>query len=132
MSPRLSKIVPLALAAALVGGVTIPVFASTRGTQADTTVTIRTENGDFWGQVKSNRPMKCAEGRKVVVFKQVGSSPNPSADTRIASDTASQSGDRYEWSTGNTGRTSGRYYARVGHTDDCKADNSETVRVVRD
>lgn len=132
MSRKLSQILPLALAAALVGSVAVPVLASTRGTQADTTVTIRTQNGDFWGQVKSNRPMKCAEGRKVVVFKQVGSSPNPSADKRIASDTAGQSGDRFEWSTGNTGRSSGKYYARVGHTDDCKADNSETVRVVRD
>ncbi|MEX1262777.1 MAG: hypothetical protein WEE66_02385 [Actinomycetota bacterium] len=100
------------------------------GTRADTTVTIRTENGDFWGFVNSPRPLRCAEGRKVVLFKQTGPEQDPRVDERIASDTASLNGDRYQWNTGNTGMF-GRFYARVGKTEFCKGDTSKTVRSVR-
>lgn len=124
----------IATAAALVlaGGLGAPGFAneaaSTRGgSLIDTTVTLRIENGDFSGQVKSPRPRVCAAGRKVVVFKQVGRNQNPSNDRRVASDTASRNGDRYEWNTGNTG-LSGKFYARVARTDECKGDTSETKR----
>jgi hypothetical protein len=101
------------------------------GTRADTTVTIRTDNGDFWGFVSSPRPLRCADGRKVVLFKQTGPEQDPSTDDRIASDTASLNGDRYEWNTGNTGMF-GRFYARVGRTEECKGDTSQTIRSRRD
>jgi hypothetical protein len=115
----------LALTSALfVGGV------ATAGTLADSTVTIKAQNGDFSGTVSSPRPNRCAQDRKVVVFKQVGANQNPSQDDRVASDTASLQGDRYEWSTGNTG-VFGKVYARVARTEFCKADTSRTVRSVR-
>lgn len=100
------------------------------GTRAATTVTIKTQNGDFWGYVDSPRPLKCAEERKIVLFKQVGAEQDPSVDQKVASDTASLNGDRYMWSTGNTG-LSGKFYARAGRTLNCKADNSPTVRSVK-
>jgi len=54
----------------------------------------------------------------------------PRVDERIADDTASLNGDRYEWNTGNTGEF-GKFYARAGKTDDCKGDTSKTIRSVR-
>ncbi len=93
---------------------------------AETKVTIKAISGDFSGFVSSPRPLKCAEGRKVVVYKQMGAEQDPKVDDKIASDTASLSGDRAEWNTGNTG-VSGKFYARVGKTPDCKADTSKTV-----
>ncbi len=101
------------------------------GTAIETTVTIKTQNGDFWGKVISPRPKLCARERKVVVFKQLGAEQNPATDDKIANDMASLNGDVYEWNTGNTGAMNGRYYARVGRTTDCRADTSETVKVRR-
>jgi hypothetical protein len=100
------------------------------GQRAETKVTIRTENGDFWGFVSSPKPKLCAKDRKVVVFRQKGTEQNPRVDEKIASDTASLVGDRAEWNTGNTG-VFGRFYARVGKTEGCKGDTSKTIRSVR-
>ncbi len=128
MTPRLmATITAVALTASLAAAGT----ASAGATRADSTVTIRTQNGEFWGQVKSDRPAKCAAERKVVVFKQAGNRQNPKRDERVASDTASLNGDRYEWNTGNTGLRRGKFYARIGRTADCQPDTSETVRASR-
>ena len=124
-----AKLFPTAVVIAALGVGFVAATASA-GTRAETKVTIRTENGDFWGFVSSPRPLKCAEERKVVVFKQTGPEQNPSVDERIASDTASLIGDRAEWNTGNTG-VFGRFYARVGKTVECKGDTSKTIRSVR-
>ena len=96
---------------------------------ADTTVTIRAEGTDLSGVVRSPAPDRCADERNVVVWKQVGTRGGGD-DIRFASDTASLSGTRYEWSTGNTG-TPGRFYAHVRHIDGCKADTSPTIRARR-
>ena len=128
MKPKLaSAVVAVVFGAVSVAG-TVSAGAGTE--RAETTVTIRTENGDFWGYVTSPRPRRCAEGRKIVLFKQVGAEQDPRVDERIASDTASLNGDRYEWNTGNTGRF-GKFYARAGKTEDCKGDTSKTIRSVR-
>jgi hypothetical protein len=99
-------------------------------TRAETTVTIETQNGDFWGTVDSPRPRRCANDRKIILFKQVGAEQDPSVDTKVGSDNASLNGDAYEWSTGNTGMF-GKFYARAPRTLYCKADSSPTVRSVR-
>ena len=124
-----TKLVSIAVVLAAFGSTLVAGVASA-GTPADTRVTIKTQNGDFWGAVFTSRPLRCARERKIVVFHQLGAEQNPATDDRIASDLASLSGDRYEWSTGNTGRF-GKYYARAGKTTDCQADSSETVRSVR-
>jgi hypothetical protein len=90
-------------------------------------VTIKVEGRDFSGTVKSPRQARCAEGRKIRLHRQVSSEQRPGTDPVIASDTASLNGDRYEWSTGNTG-VNGRFYARAKKTDQCKAGSSRTLR----
>ncbi|HEX6844121.1 MAG TPA: hypothetical protein VF235_03295 [Actinomycetota bacterium] len=122
------KLVLALTAIALCGALAVPGVAA--GTRAPTTVTIETENGDFWGTVSSPRPKRCAKDRKIVLYKQVGSEQDPSIDEKVASDTASWSGGAYEWATGNTGM-SGKFYARAKRTEFCKADSSPTVRSVK-
>lgn len=111
----------------LLGGLAAPGIADAGDTLVSTTVTIRTANGDFWGYVESPQTRNCAKGRKVMLFKQTGRNQNPQNDNRVASDTASKNGDRFMWSTGNTG-LSGKFYAKVARTDQCKPDTSKTVR----
>ncbi|MGD9962215.1 hypothetical protein [Nocardioides sp.] len=96
---------------------------------AKTTVTIRAEGTDLSGTVRSPKPKKCAEGRTVVVRKQIGTRGGGD-DLRFASDTASLNGTTYQWSTGNTG-TPGRFYAVVRAIPGCKGDLSPTIRAVR-
>ena len=93
-----------------------------------TNVTIHAESGgDFFGQVKSSNP-SCANGRKVILYKLKGDSPDPRNDQKIGSDTAEANGDGYMWSTGNTGQRHGKFYARVKKTDFCGADLSKVVK----
>ena len=103
--------------------------SSAGGTGAETTVTIKAEGLDLSGVVRSPRPLRCADDRNVVVFKQRGTRGGGD-DERFASDTASLNGDRYEWSTGNTG-TPGRFYARVRQIEGCQGDTSRTIRAQR-
>lgn len=124
-----AKMLPVVFVLAVCGSVWVAGIASA-GTAAETTVTIQTANGDFWGTVDSPRPRVCARDRNIVVFKQSGTEQDPRVDQKVASDTASLNGDRYEWNTGNTGLF-GKFYARARRTTDCKADTSRTVRSVR-
>jgi hypothetical protein len=124
-----TKVLSVAVVLAVAGSMWFAGVASGRAL-IDTTVTIKTQNGDFWGTVKSPRPKLCARNRKVVLFKQLGAEQAPATDKKIASDIASLNGSRYEWNTGNT-HIYGRYYARVGRSGSCKADTSETVRSKR-
>ncbi len=121
------KLMSLMLALAVCGAVAAAGIASAGTTRAKTTVTIQVQNGDFSGTVDSPKPRLCADGRKIVLFKQVGTTQDPSMDQKVGMDTASLNGNVYEWSTGNTGLF-GKFYARAGKTTDCKADNSDTVR----
>jgi hypothetical protein len=122
----------------LLSVVALAVFASafvvgsaTAVTRAPTVVTIKAQNGDFSGTISSTRPKRCANNRKVIVFKQLGSVQNPAHDTKMGSDISSLNGTRYEWSTGNSGAPNGKYYARAPQTPNCKADSSKTVRNIR-
>jgi hypothetical protein len=119
------KFVLVLAAIVALGGIAVPSSAGT--TRAKTTVTIRVEGRDFSGTVKSPRPGRCADGRRIVLLRQVSGEQRPSTDPVIASDTASLNGGRYEWSTGNTG-VDGRFYARARRTNRCKADSSRTLR----
>jgi hypothetical protein len=122
---------PTIVAALTIGAVSVAgTVTAGAGQKADTIVTIKAEGTDLSGAVKSRRPKKCAKDRKVTVFRQKGASQSPAVDEKIASDTASLNGDRYEWNTGNTGMT-GRFYARVGPTAICKKDTSRTIKVTQ-
>lgn len=116
----------IAVAALAVSGVLATAAAGASLTP--TKVTIHAESGgDFFGYVKSSNP-SCANGRKVILYKLLGDSPDPRNDRKIASDTAEANGDGYMWSTGNTGQRHGKFYARVKKTDFCAADLSPVVK----
>ncbi len=122
------KLVGTAVAVVMVAG-TLAVGVASAGTRADTIVTIKANGGDYYGAVKSSSPRDCAKDRKIVVFRQTGQQQNPREDEKIGSDLASRNGDRFMWSTGNSGMY-GKIYARAGRTPDCKADTSRTIETV--
>lgn len=97
-------------------------------TRAKTTVTIESPGGgEYRGYVASPKPKLCAKDRKVVLYKQKGTEQDRRVDEKIASDTASLQGDRYQWNTGNTGKY-GRFYAFAVRTPDCKPAFSATIK----
>ncbi len=127
-----TKLVLTVVALAVSGSMLLPGSAiGAAPKRAVTTVTIRAQNGDFSGTISSPHPKRCANNRTVNVYHQKGKVQNLKVDTKIASDTSSLNGDRYEWETGNTGAPNGKYYARAVQTPLCKADSSQTVRSVK-
>jgi hypothetical protein len=94
-----------------------------------TKVTIKEENGDFHGKVKSDGGAPCIEGRKVTVYKK-----RDGDDKKINSDVSGSDGS---WDTGNTHVGPGKYYAKARSVQDvkakgvpyCEKGKSETVTV---
>jgi hypothetical protein len=107
-------------------GALAPTSIAGAGEAAETRVTIQVENGDFSGKVFSPRLNRCADNRRVKLYKQRGPEQNPRTEEVVASDTSELNGNHGEWSTGNTG-LSGKFYARAGKKPGCKADASRTV-----
>ncbi len=96
--------------------------AGARG-QANTKVTIQGGGGLVEGEVKSPNENDCADDRKVLIFQV----KNGDSD-RVASDRATQNGDRYQWGRGFDG---GRYFAKVKPTSQCEGDETKTVAAGR-
>ena len=123
-SPRLhAPLVALAVAVTAFGAVA----SAQAGGKSDTKVSIKGHEGDYYGYVKSSDAEHCANGRKVKVFKQLGSSQDPKHDQKIGTDTAEPNGERYMWSIGNSGYKHGKFYAKVGKTSMCKGATSKTI-----
>ncbi len=95
---------------------------------ATTTVTIQAQGTDLSGRVSSTAPLRCANNRTVLVYKQIGTRGGGN-DIRFASDTASLQGNTYRWSTGNTG-TPGFFYSKVVPKTGCRGDTSNTIHVL--
>jgi hypothetical protein len=91
-----------------------------------TEVTIKGTNGDYHGLVKSSVP-DCANQRTVNVYEMLGSSPSPSTDQKIGSDTSELNGTKYEWSIGNSGYKHGSFYAKVKKTTECGSATSPVL-----
>lgn len=89
-------------------------------------VTIKGTNGDYHGLVKSADP-NCANERTVNVYKMLGSSPSPSTDQKIGSDTSGPNGTKYEWSIGNSGFKHGSFYAKLKKTSECGGATSKVI-----
>jgi uncharacterized cupredoxin-like copper-binding protein len=126
---RATTIAMPVLAVGLVAGLTGGSAALGQVAAASTTVTIKAEGTDLSGTVSSPRPLRCADGRTVLLIKQIGTRGGGD-DIRFGMDTAGLQGGVYTWSTGTTG-TPGRFYARVKPIDGCKGDTSPTVRAQR-
>lgn len=101
-------------------------FGATTVAQASeltpTKVTIKGDNGDYFGKVKS-ADADCESNRTVKVYEMLGNSPAPKTDNVIGTDTA----DNGEWSIGNSGFKHGSFYAKVKKTDTCGADLSKVI-----
>ena len=117
----------LAVAVAACGAVALTGIA-VAGEAAKTRVTIHA-NGEVYGKVKSPRVNKCADNRRVKVYKQRGSEQNPRTEEVVGRDTSERVGDHGEWNIGNPGLSNGKYYARAGKKPGCKADASKTIRI---
>ena len=95
--------------------------------KAETKVKIKAESGGFYGYVKSEKD-KCANGRKVTLYKLKGNGYDPKNDKKIGSDIAQPNGNKYMWSTGNTGYMKGYFYAYAKKIKGCKAGFSEAIK----
>jgi hypothetical protein len=94
--------------------------------QADTSVSIKGQNGDYYGYVHSSKS-SCESNREVKVFLMSGSKPKPVADTLIGSDIAQPNGPDGMWSIGNSGYKHGNFYARAGATSQCAKGVSKVI-----
>jgi len=111
--------------AAMCGALVFASFAIAEG--AKTTVTIQAEQGGFFGYVHTKRSAseKCENGRKVILYKQNGSTQKPSQDTKIGTDIAQPNGPDSQWNV-NTNK-SGKFYAKAPKKPGCATGFSETV-----
>lgn len=118
----------MAMAAISLTGAVATTGTAAAAQLSPTEVTIEGTGGDYFGYVKSSDEANCESGRKVTVFKMLGSSPNRSVDQKIGSDTASPNGPDAMWSIGNSGYKKGKFYARVGKTPLCAGDISPVIK----
>ena len=102
------------------------VLAGTAQAATPTEVTIKGENGDYYGYVKSS-DSDCESNRKVNVYKVLGSSPDRQNDQKIGSDIAQPNGPDGMWSIGNSGYKKGKFYAHAPKTSECKGDTSPVI-----
>ena len=117
----------LAVAVAACGAVAVTGIA-VAGEAAKTRVTFHV-NGEVYGKVKSPRVNRCADNRRVKVYRQRGNEQNPGSEEVVGRDTSERVGDHGEWNMGNLGLSTGKYYARAGKKPGCKADASRTIMV---
>lgn len=115
----------ITLAAVAVSLTAITGVASAAGADK---VSIKGDNGDYYGYVKSADADNCASERKVTVFQQLGSVQDPRNDMKIGSDNAQANGTKYMWSIGNSGYKDGEFYAKAAKVPGlCKAVTSKTI-----
>jgi len=120
----------LLTALALTACALLVVAGSAFAGRADTKVKIKAESGGFYGYVKSDKS-KCANGRKVILYKQKGNGADPKHDKKIGSDIAQANGNKYMWSTGNTGYMKGYFYAYAKKVKGCRAGISKSIKAQR-
>ncbi len=126
MGTRTKLLATVALAGAC-GALALPSAASAKTPSG---VTLHAfQNSGFRGFVFSPKPAKCADGRRVELFKEKGKKQNPQRDRKVDQATASKSFDKYKWKTRSYDLHPGHFYARVPATPGCQADNSKTVHI---
>ncbi len=86
-----------------------------------TKVSIRTEQKGFSGFVRSSK-QSCHSGRKVTLYRKSGRT-----STKAGSDTAQPNQDASQWSI--KVKKSGKYYASVKATKQCKGATSKTLSI---
>jgi hypothetical protein len=126
---RKASLAPLLAAGACLA---LAAFASTAalaaggtGKPAATAVTIDTWPGGLSGEVRSPNAARCADGRRVVVYRVRGAQPDPRSDQRIGAARAQGAADTFGWSV--EADDAGRFYAQAGPKRGCAAGRSEVV-----
>ena len=122
-----SKVLAIVLAVAAIGVAALgPDDAQAKKvSKAATSLSIEPSAPGFSGELVSKRE-SCESNRKVVLYKQKGSSRNRRKDTKVGSDIAQPNGDAGMWHV-DSGPT-GKYYAYVAATKKCKAAVSRSIR----
>ena len=125
-APALHRLALGVLAAATGSGLVLLGPAGTAVAPAPSTVSIQDNGIDLHGSIVTDRDA-CAEGRKVLVMKQVG--------TRGGGDDVLFAEDRAEFTVGywsvRARQARGRFYAEVKANARCQGDTSRTIRVTR-
>ncbi len=123
-----TRLLAAALGTATAAAVLVGVPASDAAGRADNVVTIKAENTDLSGTVKSKRKA-CKDERKVLLILQRGKRGGAN-DELFATDTTELQNGVGQWNTGNLG-FEGKFYAKIKRTPLCKGAESRTVRAVR-
>lgn len=87
------------------------------GKPAATTVTIESAPVGVTGKVSSASVARCAEGRRVVVYRARGSKPDPQTDQRIGATRVVGVGGQFGWTVETEG--GGRLYAQAAAKHGC-------------
>lgn len=102
---------------------TVTAFTGVAQAGTPSKVTIKGTGGDYYGKVKSS-DSDCVADRTVVVYEELGSSPSPSTDQKIGTDTTEPDG---AWSIGNSGYKEGSFYAKVKKSPECGGALSKVI-----
>jgi hypothetical protein len=89
-------------------------------------VTIDTWPHGLFGYVAKPTSRRCADHRRVAVFKQRGRGHHPQRDKRIGSVRARRNHGLFQWSTRT--RKAGRFYAKARSRSGCRPAFSKTIR----
>jgi hypothetical protein len=115
-------------AALATAAVALTAFAGAAEASTSSTVSIMGTSGDYYGYVHSSDSTHCENNRKVVVYKQLGSTQSPKTDQKIGTDIAEPNGPDAMWSIGNSGFKSGSFYAKAAKVPGfCNAVTSPTI-----
>lgn len=99
--------------------------AQSGGKPAATAVTIESWPGGLTGKVSSPNSARCAEGRRVIVYRARGSKLDPQVDQRVATTRAKGAGGEFGW-TVESGQD-GRLYAQAPAKKGCAAALSRVI-----
>jgi hypothetical protein len=111
---------------ALCGLVVAPALAVKRTARvAATTVTIGNWPGGLMGEVQSANSARCADGRRVVVYRARGTKPDPAKDERVGTTRAKGAVGEFGWTVESEG--SGSFYAQAPAKKGCAAALSPVV-----
>ena len=118
----LAAVVCLALPALVAGAAPA---AKDTGKTAATTVTIENWPGGLTGKVRSPNSARCAEGRRVVVYRVRGAKPGLKQDERVGATRAKGAVGEFGWTVES--EADGRFYAQAKAKKGCKAARSAVL-----
>jgi hypothetical protein len=108
---------------ALVGAAALG--ATGTGKAEATAVTIENWPGGLMGDVRSPNSARCADGRRVVVYRVRGAKPDPASDERVGATRAKGAVGEFGWTVESD--ADGRFYAQAVAKKGCEAALSAVI-----